>query len=170
MSLQAVTLGVALGEVWHDVREEGGNNRGPRVSMYLANCDPPIHVAAPWCAAAVQAVSDYAAKQLRVPNPLDDVRQEALVMSYHQWAEEGGLLVPADRVIPGDLVMYDFHPGAGNPWDHIGIVVQPPVQSGGFRAAEGNTGSQDQRDGEGFFVKTRDLFAGYTVSFARWGA
>lgn len=170
ISLRAVTLGVAMGEVWNGVHEVGGNNMGPKVSWYLANCDPPIHIAAPWCAAAVQGCSDHAARQLRMPNPLDAVRQEALVLSYHEWATQNGIVVPAHLAEPGDLVLFDFHPGVGNPWDHIGFLEVAPGQGASFLTLEGNTGSQSQRDGDGFYEKERFTNHTYDVEFVRWAA
>jgi len=80
--LQIATLGVALGEVSQRVREVGGNNQGPRIQEYLNNLDPPIHEAAPWCAAGLHFCADTAAMGLGVPNPLDAVRLEAYVQSY----------------------------------------------------------------------------------------
>ena len=43
-----------------------------KVRDYLSNIDPPINVAAPWCAAAIQYWSDAAARLLGVDNPLDN--------------------------------------------------------------------------------------------------
>ena len=82
--IRLVTLGVIAGEIDHGVREEGGNNLGPRMKRYRENADPPIGKAVPWCALLVQYASDIAAKVLEITNPLDDVRQEALVQSYYE--------------------------------------------------------------------------------------
>ena len=150
MSLQDVALGVALCEDDEKVREVGGNNRGPRVARYLA--DAGINVAAPWCAAFVQYCSDVAANGVGVANPLDEVKLEALVQSYYNWAAS----VPARIVgtpVPGDLILYDFH---GHGWDHIGFVAVPPDANGIVHTVEGNTGDVNQRDGDGVYAKARD--------------
>lgn len=168
MSLRLTALGVALGQELAGVREVGGNNLGPMVSLYLRSVDPPIAVAAPWCAAFVQACADHAAKRLGVRDPLDDVKLEALVVSYYRWATAASLLVPAYRAEVGDLVLFDFGAG-GNQWDHMGFVVRPPDATGSFLTIEGNTGSQSERDGDGAFVKTRTTRGGrYPTAFIHW--
>lgn len=164
--LHHVTLGVALAEADHKVREEGGNNRGKRVTEYLRGMDPPINVAAPWCAAFVQYCSDVAARNLGVPNPLDAVLHEALVQSYHD-ALAPQALVHQDMVRPGDLCLFRFPSGPAR-WNHIGFVVQAPNEDGIFFSAEGNTGDVDQRDGDGVYVKPRQIDAGFPVCFLRW--
>ena len=173
MSLQDLTLGVALCEADMDVRETRGNNAGERIMEHLANVDPPIHSAAPWCAAAVQGWSDIAADGVGEANPLDAVRQEALVQSYHEWAEENSLIVPFGDVQRGDLVLYIF--GSGDRWNHIGLVVKP-LSSTTFSAVEGNTPLEDapedeQRDSrdkvDGVAVKVRRTDR-YSVEFVRW--
>src|SRR5690554_3172510 len=108
--LALVTLGVALADADHKVREVGGNNRGPRITQYLRGVEPPIHVDAPWCAAAVQYWSDVAARGLGVKNPLDAVRHEALVQSYYDHLKDRGE-VAVDLVEPGDLCLFQFPNG-----------------------------------------------------------
>lgn len=169
--LALVTLGVAIGEVDHHVREEGGENRGPRVRQYLANCDPPINVAAPWCAAFTQYCSDAAAKLLAVPNPLDAVVLEAYVESYREFAEQNGLFV-ADP-LPGDLVIFSF---GRKRCDHIGIVLGEKSAAGWFRTIEGNTSpgvgatsAEKEREGDGVFQKLRDA-SKQPTRFIRWDA
>lgn len=164
--LELVALGFAIAEVDHEVREEGGNNRGKRVSRYLKNCDPPINVAAPWCAAWVQYVTDLAARFLGWTNPLDEVRREALVADYVEWAEKRGS--PVRRPRPGDLVAFQF---GGKRWDHIGIVLSAPDATGWFETIEGNTGSGSDRDGDGVFrVRRHAGGLKYPVRFIRWAA
>lgn len=168
--LDLIALGFFLAEVDNGVREVGGDNRGPRIERYLANCDPPINVAAPWCAAAVQYVVDVAAEALDLFNPLNDVRLEALVASYHEWAETHGMIVPVGR--PGDLVLYSF---GGNRWDHMGLVFGHVRQDGSFLAIEGNTSPgvgatsvERERNGDGVFLKERSRGRGYRTAFVRW--
>lgn len=164
MRIQHVVLGVALAEVDHGVREEGGNNTGPRIRQYLANTTPPIHVAAPWCAAFVQYVADVACRLLDVPNPLDSVKLEAYVQSYYNWAVEHSALVGPEEAQAGDLVLYDFR---GKRWDHIGILLSP-VDMDAFRTVEGNTSDSSQRDGDAAAIKGRRTDADYPVCFVRW--
>lgn len=162
-SLRQVALGVAICEVDNKVREEGGANAGPRVRKYLANAG--INVAAPWCAAFVQYVSDVAANALAVPNPLDAVKLEAYVQSYYVWAKEAGALVKPEAALPGDLVLYDFH---GKRWDHIGLLLDTPTE-GAFRSVEGNTNEAGSREGDGVLVRVRSLTK-YPCAFVRWAS
>lgn len=161
--LQDVALGVAIAESDWQVREEGGNNRGDRVSQYLRNTDPPITVAAPWCAAFVQYCADVAADAIGVSNPLDAVKREALVADYvtalRAHVEE--------RPEPGDLVAFKF--GRSGRWNHVGFVLRPPDRAGIFWTVEGNTSDASQRDGDGVYSKPRTLQGSYPVRFIRWG-
>lgn len=164
--IRAVTLGFALAEADHKVREVGGNNHGPRVQQYLGNLDPPMAEGAAWCAAEIQYSSDRAARGLGIPNPLDAVKLEALVQSYYDLL--GHNEVRPAEVEPGDLVLYKFN--GSQRWNHIGIVAQPPKPgSKVFFAVEGNTGDISQRDGDGVYLKPRELDAGYPVCFLTWG-
>ena len=181
MNLQDVTLGVMICEADIGVKETEGNNRGPRIREHALAMDPPIHIDVPWCAIEVQACSDIAAQAMGVPNPLDGVRQEALVQSYHQWAQTPSLedvfvLGPGDVVKHGDLVLYQF--GSSGRWNHMGLVVLPPENGGViFRAVEGNTPlseapDDEQRDSrdkvDGTTTKTRHTDRSYGVEFIRW--
>lgn len=163
--IKLVTLGFAGCDADHKVREEGGNNRGPRIREYLENTDPPINIAAPWCAAAVQYWSDAAARVLGVENPLDAVRLEAYVQSYHDHFAPDGIVTAAEAE-PGDLVLYSF---GGQRWDHIGLVAQAPTDSTVW-SVEGNTSDANQRDGDVVTIKPRALDRSYDVTFIRWGA
>ena len=161
--IETVTLGVALAEADHKVREEGGNNNGPRIRQYLDNAG--IAVPAPWCAAFVQYCSDVAARGLGVPNPLDAVKLEALVQSYAD--EFAHQVVDPWSARPGDLVCFSF---GGERWDHIGVIAQPPVGQS-FWTVEGNTSTTDQRDGDSVSVKPRTLDTGTREPlFLRWGS
>ncbi len=164
--IRAVTLGVLAGEVDHGVREEGGNNLGPRMTAYRENADPPIGIAVPWCALLVQYASDVAAKVLEITNPLDAVRQEALVLSYFEELQDQE--VTRSAVEPGDLALFKFG-SSGRAWDHIGVVAVPPAAgSEFFRTIEGNTSDDSERDGDAVAFKTRRLDR-YPVIFLTWG-
>jgi hypothetical protein len=168
VSLRAAALGVALCEAQRRVREEGGNNLGPRIREYAENADPPIHVAAAWCALLMQFVADVAAAGMEVVNPLDEVKLEALVQSYFNWASERGLIVTASEAEAGDLALFRFH---GERYDHIGMVRGPMREVGGRRlipTVEGNTNDGGSRDGDGVYLKIREV--NDRVIFVRWAA
>jgi len=166
--IRLVTLGVLAGEVDHDVREEGGNNMGPRMQRYRENADPPVGVAVPWCALLIQYASDVAARALGISNPLDAVRQEALVLSYYEELRNQEVDRQAAEV--GDLVLFKFG-SSSRPWDHIGLIRIPPgvLTDEGFQTIEGNTSDDSERDGDAVAYKHRELDAGYPACFLTWG-
>ena len=164
--IRGVTLGVLAGEVDHDVREEGGNNMGPRMERYRENADPPIGVAVPWCALLIQYASDVAAAAIGIPNPLDDVRQEALVLSYYEALRHKE--VDRTAAEAGDLALFKFG-SSERAWDHIGLVRIPPLGGRPFHTIEGNTSDDSERDGDAVAYKDRELDAGYPVIFLTWG-
>lgn len=163
-SLRDAALGFAIAELDHGVREVGGQNTGPRVRKYLENAE--INVAAPWCAAFVQYVTDAVCNLLVRPNPLDAVKLEAYVQSYHEWAKNAGVIIPAEQAGPGDLVLYNFN---GQRWDHIGILLDAPTDKL-FRAIEGNTNDGGAREGDAVQVRVRSMAKNYPVEFVRWAA
>lgn len=161
--LRHLAVGVALGELGRRVRERGENS-GPEIDAYLKNAG--IHVPAPWCATFVQWCADRAARLHGLPNPLDGVAREALVLDYFTLASERGWLVTASQADAGDLVLYDF-PNNARAWDHIGFLVEPPGTGGVFTAIEGNTNAEGGREGNAVALKDRRINPGRTV-FARW--
>lgn len=174
MSLRHVALGVALREESRGVRESKPN-WGEDVKEYLANCDPPITVPAPWCAAFVQFCADVACRGLRqgrleLVNPLDEVQLEALVQSYVDKARQRGWVIPAHAADAGDLVAFQF--GHGQRFDHIGILLRPPAIYGAtieVVSVDGNTDDAGGREGVKVAVKKRKVPAGKVV-FIRWDA
>lgn len=166
-TLPLVALGIALGDVDHGVIEEG-NNTGPRIRAYLKHAG--ITVPAPWCAAAVTYWSDIAAEALDVPNPLDAVKLEAYVPSFHEWAKSEDRIVDVALAQPGDLILYKF---GGKRWDHIGIVLRP-LKNGRIAAVEGNTGpgigssvDEREREGDGVYAKLRTI-GRQPIEIVRW--
>lgn len=165
--IRLVTLGIAVADADHRVREVGGNNRGPRIRQYLQSLDPPLSEGAPWCAAFVSYCSDLAARALGIANPLDRVKHEALVQSYYE-SFKADVLGPAVMPEPGDLVLFRFE--GSERWNHIGLVAQPPKPGSTLLwSCEGNTGDVSQRDGDGVYLKPRDI-AKVPTAFIRWAA
>jgi hypothetical protein len=160
--LHTAALAVAHSDARRVLREAGGPNSGQYVSFILKNAG--VNVAAPWCAAWVQDVFDSAALAAGRKNPLDDVKLEAYVQSYYDWARGAGLIhTKAEDIQPGDLVLFNF---GGERYDHIGIVIAPPAQlTAGteFKTIEGNTNDAGGREGDRVAYKTRKIVAGRTL-------
>lgn len=166
IALRFGALGVLLGHVAIGVREQGGNNRGAVIKQYLASCDPPLPEGNPWCAAVIQFATDVTAKGLGTRNPLDDVKLEAYVQSYVDWAIGKKKEVSWFQTSIGDLVCFSF---GGSRYDHIGMVLSVPDRQGRFKTIEGNTSDSSQRDGDALAVKTRTIHTGHKpVTFIRW--
>jgi hypothetical protein len=105
----------------------------------------------PWCAmfityAYVQAGSKAFKKGSHwayCPYMLADAR-----------AQRNGLtIVPADKVQPGDIVLFDWQKD-GVP-DHVGLVIKPPVK-GKFTAVEGNTSVGNNSNGGEVMFRERN--------------
>lgn len=162
--IQLVALGICCAEADHDVREVGGNNRGPRVREYLAAVG--FGEGAAWCGGLIFYGWRFAARDvLGVPNPLDIVPEKALVQSYYE-TFQGRVVDPYDAPA-GSLVLMKF---GANPrdYDHIGMLRRP-IPRGEFAAMtiEGNTGPglgstdmEREREGDGVYLRTRGLDEG----------
>ena len=151
---------LALAEV--GVREEGGNNRGPRIRDYQsATWLKPAPW--PWCAAFIcWIVREW------LKNP--DVRQHlslrndksveawrprtAGAFDFERWARSNNLpvLSRSKRARAGDLVVFSF--------SHIGIVVKDQSTASTLETVEGNTngaGTRDSNSGDGVWRKRRPI-------------
>jgi hypothetical protein len=137
------------------VTEEGGNNRGKWVNIYLkaAHASPGD----PWCGAFVAYRLLNAADDLDMTLPAD-FPLSAWTPDYKEWGKKHGLWIPVDsdeRVLPGDLACFYF--SAKGRIAHIGIVVERKA-SGGVYTVEGNTSPETgvDRDGDGVYRKDRN--------------
>jgi hypothetical protein len=142
------------------VREQGGNNRGPRIRVYQAATwlEPGPW---PWCAAFVDwcvlrwldssvvrdwlKLSKFQATSFRP--------RTAGAWDLANWARKNServtILGEGAPAEPGDIVLYDF--------SHVGIIERDLGAS--FQAIEGNTngsGDRDSTTGDGVWRKRRE--------------
>lgn len=150
-------LDIAVREV--GVREQGGNNKGPRIREYQGATwlDPAPW---PWCAAFV----DWCVREwLKSPDvlawlKLNPVTADAFrpktagAWDLCNWArknKERCSLLTEDAVAePGDIIVFDF--------SHVGMIERDNGFS--FRTIEGNTndaGARDSESGDGVWRKVR---------------
>jgi|GEM_PF-2947317 CHAP domain. len=134
------------------VREEGGNNKGKFIAIYLATVN--ILVPAAWCAAWAVYRLIKAAQALGKAVP-PDFPKTGWTPSLAAWAKKNGYWIEnedaAGKVQVGDLALFHFS-NLGR-IGHVGIVVE--VGKGGCWTVEGNTRpdpgvsreSSDGRDG-----------------------
>lgn len=159
--LRTLALGAGLVEYRMRVREIRPN-WSPRIEMYLKNAG--ISARAPWCASFQQFITDRAAAAHRLHNPLDDVKLEAYVPSYVEWAHKTDRIVSPEQAGVGDLVAFNFH---GERFDHIGMMYGKVDAHGQFRTLEGNTNVKGAREGDAVLPKWRN-HNDYTCAFICW--
>lgn len=146
--------------------EEWNQNEGPMVSTFARMVD--MEEGIPWCLAFVYASIEWAsALRNREYNPLREVRHRALVQSLYDYGCMSGWEVSPGQAAIGDLVLYDFG-RTSRDWEHVGIVRSPPNESGAYRAIEGNTGNESDREGRYVEDRERSTEAGYDVTFLRY--
>jgi hypothetical protein len=141
------------------VTEQGGNNKGKYVEIYLdsVGLDPGN----PWCAAMIRYRFEAAAAALglTLPRAFPD---SGWCPDYSNWARERGLWLPIssdesrDELAAGDLCLFWF--ASKKRHAHIGIVTDP--EPWGAWTVEGNTSAETgtgvNRDGDGVYKKRRD--------------
>lgn len=149
-------VAIALKEV--GVREQGGNNCGPRIREYQAATwlEPD---AWPWCAAFLcwcirewlkdpSVVKSLALKDSNLWRP-----RTAGAFDLIRWGRENNLKILTDieKAQAGDLVVFDF--------SHCGLIYKDQ-ESVYIETIEGNTNGHGDRDsivGDGVWKKTRHV-------------
>lgn len=151
-------LDIAIREL--GVREEGGNNRGPRIREYQsATWLQPG--AWPWCAAFVDWCILRWLDSLVVRQWLNFSKEQAAdfrpqtagAWDLVNWArrQRGRVSILTEDAVahPGDIIVFDF--------SHVGIVERDLGKS--FLTIEGNTnqaGARDSESGDGVWRKNRE--------------
>lgn len=143
-----------------NLREVGGDNRGPGVEWMLKGADLPP--GEPWCAAFVNRVAEVACAKLNIRSPLEDVPLQGFVKSYVDYGEPRGWLRPETEPPGfGDLFVV-FHPSKGR-FAHIGFVADPHSVGDRFLTVEGNSNRDGGRNG--FEVVQNQREAGPGIRF-----
>lgn len=130
--------------------------------------DPNTHTTIPVgnCAAFVNWCAEEASGLVDAESPLEEVRQQALVQSYYEWAKADERLVSPPKVGLGDLFLVYF-PSRGT-YNHMGFVRDPNPNGDytEFTTVEGNTNDAGGREGYKVASRTRHYRDG--VAFIRW--
>lgn len=158
-ALQRV-LGAA--RVFQGVVEQGGENCGQMVELFLKGCS--LGKGYPWCAAVVRRIGHFALYDPKTKTsawPLPATAGCAVLGEFA--AKHQVLLDPAVHPPePGDvfLLWHTFKDKQGKVVDarfgHTGVVLARNAD-GSVDTAEGNTNDDGGREGYGFFFKTRSL-------------
>ena len=141
------------------VREQGGNNKGPRIREYQSATwlDPAPW---PWCAAFVDWVILRWLDGYLVRDYLNLSKEKAAIFrpktagawDLVNWARQKSgrvsILTEDAKAMPGDIVVFDF--------SHVGIIERDSGDT--FLTIEGNTngaGDRDSSTGDGVWRKVR---------------
>jgi hypothetical protein len=136
------------------LRESGRPNSGPQIREFLdADSYKPNSTddGYPWCAAFVCRIVQLAMqdREWTFTRPTTPgawaFEKWSLAQDSSTWT-----LKPAGRDIQrGDIVVFNF--------SHIGIAVGLPDKKGWVRTVEGNTNQAGSREGDGVYLKTRNI-------------
>lgn len=138
------------------IRESGGNNMGPMVELIQQTVGRAEGEA--WCMAFVQTCLAYAELKCGVRSPIF-VSEHCRTVWQMTDQEQRVKISPLKYAI----VIWGKD---GSSSGHTGIVIEAKKNSH-IMTIEGNTGSQDARDGDGIYYKKRDWLR--TGSLVRLG-
>lgn len=127
------------------------NNDGPAVRLILRAAN--IDIAAPWCAAFVNAAAEYAQMVKNVPSPLESVPLQGFVHSYVVHGRENGWIY-RDRPYPGAI--FCLWSSTKQRYAHMGLVGHY-IGGGAITTVEGNSNTDGSFDGRSVVVRTRTL-------------
>ena len=129
--------------VSHKGYKEGANND----NIFAAIAGHANHQ--PWCASIVVAVFKEGGEAAAVPNSASCEFIEA-------WGVKTKRTRTKQVAKRGDLILMDF--GKVGKSQHIGIAVHDfDLKTNTIQTIEGNTGDVNQANGDGVYVKTRQL-------------
>jgi hypothetical protein len=135
-----------LARMFDGVRETGGPNRGPLVERFQRAVDGKAQ-GEPWCAAFVQyLLQEVDRMPLHVSEPAHVLPQTEATQPL--W-NTSPFHTRTDKPEVGAVVVWRKTPGTG----HCGVVVS--LEGSTVVTVEGNTGTGDQREGDGVCIKRR---------------
>jgi hypothetical protein len=126
--------------------EQGGNNHGPQVKVYLGSLG--MKEGAAWCMAFVQYIIRKVAKELGVT--LTIARSAGCMDTWNKSPKDLRLTKPE----VGSVVIWKHKTSV---YGHTGIVIA--VDGDDFTTIEGNTGpgAGIVREGDGVYIKKRSI-------------
>jgi hypothetical protein len=146
------TLGesaVNLALSYNGVHEEGGNNRGPEVEMFLRSMG--LQPGDPWCAAFLCFCISHAAKALGV-TPKFQLGSSV----YKLWTRNPSLQLSAPEANSVFLINHGLSK-SGQRIGHTGFVITPTDEYDLMTTMEGNTDSAGSRSGGQCMRRTRNI-------------
>lgn len=149
----ARTLFVCAMEACVGIREVGGNNKGPIVTLIQETVDGPDHVA--WCMSMVQTAVAYVEQKLGVKSPIF-CSEHCLTVWGKTPKTQRVKAVPAR----GAIVIWQHGTSQSG---HTGVVLEYAHVPGKMACVEGNTESglnksgTIERDGGGVYKTERSI-------------
>lgn len=133
-----------------EIREVGGNNKGEVVGLIQAVIGPHMQngTGDAWCMSAVQCGIALIEDFFQVESPVLD--SEHCVTTWNHAKKIAGL--HTQECEAGSIWIAQ---NGSTTSGHTGFVIRP-VAGGKMDTAEGNTGSGSIRDGDGFYLRTRN--------------
>lgn len=128
---------LAEGIKWLGTKESPPNSNKVMFSDWYGLRGPWCAMFVTWCytKAGSKSFDPKKARWAYCPFMVNDARAQ----------RNGLIVVPVDKVQPGDIAMFDWH-GDGVS-DHVGIVETKPNSKGEFKCIEGNTSVGNDSDG-----------------------
>lgn len=143
----ARSLMIYAAEACVGIREEGGNNRGPMVSLIQDTVDGPDHVA--WCMSFVQTCIAYAEVKTGVKSPVA-VSEHCLTTWVNTPKSQRVKVYPAR----GAIIIWQHGTSQAG---HTGFFLEGTTTK--MSTVEGNTGDANMREGDGIYKRERSLKA-----------
>ncbi len=126
---------------------EKGKNKGERIRMYLASVG--LAEGHPYCMAGIYWAFDSASKKLNVANPL--VKTGSTVVQFKTLEKIG---IRGGKIDRHSLIFWRL----GKQWKgHVGRILFI-YSAGWIYTIEFNTGGRDEREGDGVWLKYRNLY------------
>lgn len=137
---------VNVAESYVGTREDGRNNGGPMVRLFMASTWFPGNHA--WCAGFVCFCFKEAVKCFPSLSSIRPTTPRAF--EFERWGVDHGFFVDASpsSVSPGDIVIFRH--------SHVGIAKRS-LPDGSFECIEGNSNHSGSRDGGGVVVNRRSF-------------
>ena len=128
---------LAEGIKWLGTKESPPNSNKVMFSDWYGLRGPWCAMFVTWCyvKAGSKAFDPRKSRWAYCPYMVNDARNQ----------RNGLVVVPIDKVQPGDIAMFDWQ-GDGTS-DHVGIVETKPNSKGAFKCIEGNTSVSSNSDG-----------------------
>jgi hypothetical protein len=157
---------IAAAKVFIGVPEQGGDNRGQMVEIFLHGVGLPA--GEPWCAAFVHHVGFWSQFDPDTGRSTWPLPATGACQRLADVAAACGVLV--ERPVQGDLFVM-WVPELAR-FAHTGVVIEVAETATGFACTtiEGNTNDDGSRDGWKTAVKYRRFGSGERHRFIRWTA